>query len=66
MGNNPDVPAYDRVLDEAAQLGTRIVPHTAGDVFQFEATTIRGLSPERNYQPGNAPANNDSLVLRVS
>jgi hypothetical protein len=24
------------------------------------------LSPERNYQPGNAPAINDSLVLRVS
>jgi len=66
VGRNPDVPAYDRLLDEAGHLGTRIVPHTAGDTFSFGATSIRVLAPQNNYQPGIAPANNDSLVLRVS
>ncbi|HTV13916.1 MAG TPA: ComEC/Rec2 family competence protein [Acidobacteriaceae bacterium] len=66
VGKNPDVPQYDRLLDEAAQLGTRIVTHTAGDAFSFGSTAVRVLAPERDYQPGKAPANNDSLVLRVS
>ena len=66
MGRNPDVAAYDRLLDEAARLGIRIVQHTAGDAFAFGDAAIRVLAPESDYRPGNAPANNDSLVLRVS
>jgi len=66
VGKNPDVPQYDRLLDEAAGLGTRIETHTAGETFQFGAVTIRVLAPDASYRPGSAPANNDSLVLRVS
>ncbi|MFY9937022.1 MAG: ComEC/Rec2 family competence protein [Silvibacterium sp.] len=66
VGKNPDVPAYDRLLDEAGQVETRIVRHTAGDAFSFGGTEIRVLAPDNDYRPGSAPANNDSLVLRVS
>jgi competence protein ComEC len=66
VGRNPDVPQYDRLLDEAARLGTRIVTHTAGDAFSFGGAAVRVLAPARDYQPGNAPANNDSLVMRMS
>jgi competence protein ComEC len=66
VGRNPDVPQYNRLLDEATHFGTRIVTRTAGDVFSFGGTAIRVLAPARDYQPGSAPANNDSLVMRVS
>jgi len=66
VGRNPDVPQYDALLDEASRLGTRIVRHTAGETFIFGGTTIRALAPDRDYRPGSVPANNDSLVMRVS
>jgi competence protein ComEC len=66
VGRNPDVPQYDRLLDEAARLGTRIVTHTAGDAFNFGGAAVRVLAPERDYRPGKAPANDDSLVMRVN
>jgi competence protein ComEC len=66
VGRNPDFPQYDAVLDEAARLGSRIVMHTAGDAFGFGDAAVRVLAPDRDYRPGNAPANNDSLVMRVS
>ncbi len=66
VGRNPDVPQYDRLLDEAGRLGTRVVAHLAGDAFEFGGTKVRVLAPEGDYRPGKAPANNDSLVLRMS
>ena len=66
VGRNPDVPQYDRLLDEAGRLGTRVVAHAAGDAFEFGGTKVRVLAPEGDYRPGKAPANNDSLVLRMS
>ncbi len=66
VGRNPDIPQYDAVLDEAARLGSRIVTHTAGDAFAFGDVAVRVLAPDRDYRPGSAPANNDSLVMRVS
>ena len=66
VGRNPDVPQYDAVLDEAAQLGSRIVTHTAGDSFVFGDVAVWVLAPDRDYRPGSAPANNDSLVMRLS
>ena len=65
VGKNPDFPPYDALLDEAGRLGTRIVRHAAGDAFVFGDVGIRVLAPDRDYRPGKAPANNDSLVMRV-
>ncbi|MBV8629895.1 MAG: ComEC/Rec2 family competence protein [Silvibacterium sp.] len=66
VGRNPDVPQYDKLLDEAGRLGTRIVTHRAGDSFDFGGAAVRVLAPERDYRPEKVPANNDSLVLRMS
>jgi competence protein ComEC len=66
VGRNPDVPQYERLLEEAARLETRVVTHTAGDALPFGQATIRVLAPDGDYRPGSAPANNDSLVLRVT
>jgi len=66
VGKNPDVPSYDHVLDIAKQVGARVEPHVAGDSFYFGGTSIRVLAPTHDYQPGNTPTNNDSLVLRMS
>ncbi|HTX77340.1 MAG TPA: ComEC/Rec2 family competence protein [Terracidiphilus sp.] len=66
VGRNPDVPQYDRLLDEAASVRTRIVTHSAGDAFDFGGAAVRVLAPEGDYRPGKAPANDDSLVLRMS
>ena len=66
IGNNPDVPSYDRVLAIAKRIGARIEPHIAGDTFTFGGVAVQVLAPRRDYHPGPAPANNDSLVLRVN
>ena len=66
VGKNPDVPSYDRVLAIAAHLGAKIETHVAGDAFSFGGVTMHVLAPEPSYLPGREPANNDSLVLRVT
>ncbi len=66
VGRNPEVPVYERLLHEAANVGARVVPYTAGDTFSFGETDIRVLAPRSDYQPGSIPVNNDSLVMRVS
>jgi competence protein ComEC len=66
VGRNPDVPQYEKLVEEARQEGTRVVAHAAGDVFDFGDATVRVLAPEAGYRPGKTPSNNDSLVLRMS
>jgi len=65
IGTNPHSALYDRVLAEAAAAHTQIVRHVAGDQFAFDGVKMRVLAPEPDYQPGDAPANNDSLVLQL-
>jgi competence protein ComEC len=66
IGNNPRVPAYLALLNEAAQLHVRLRQFRAGDQFYFGPTQINVLAPFANYQPGPEPTNNDSLVLHVA
>lgn len=66
VGNNPPVPAYIALLDEAAQLGVTVKNLRAGDVLDFGASQVHVLAPLADYQPGAEPANNDSLVLHVA
>ena len=65
IGTNPHSALYDRVLAETAATHTQIVRHAAGDQFAFDGVQVRVLAPEPDYQPGEAPANNDSLVLQL-
>jgi competence protein ComEC len=66
VGNNPRFGAYNALLDEAAGLHLRVLSLRAGDAFPFGATQVSVLAPFRGYQPGAEPANNDSMVLRVT
>lgn len=65
IGINPHSALYDAVLAEAAAVHTRVLRHTAGDVFTFDGVRVRVLAPEPNYEPAAIPGNNDSLVLQM-
>lgn len=65
IGINPHSALYDAVLGESKTTGTRIVRHTAGDIFSFDNVSVRVLAPEPGYHPAATPGNNDSLVLQM-
>jgi competence protein ComEC len=66
VGNNPRTESYDALLQEAADLHVRLRSLRAGDAFHLGNADVAVLAPMPNYQPGPAPGNNDSLVLRVA
>jgi competence protein ComEC len=66
VGNNPHSESYDALLHEAADLHVRLRSLRAGDSLRLGTANVTVLAPMPNYQPGSAPANNDSLVLRVA
>jgi competence protein ComEC len=66
VGNNPHTESYDTLLREAADLDVRIRSLRAGDALHVGNTDVAVLAPLPGYQPGSAPTNNDSLVLRVA
>ena len=66
VGTNPSSPEYDALLQQAAQQGIAIRKHVAGDTFDFGDVPVHILSPQHDYTPGLTPANDDSLVMRIS
>jgi competence protein ComEC len=66
VGNNPLVPAYAALLDEAAALHTHVRTLRAGDSLQLGSVRFHVLAPLPTYRPGAEPANNDSLVLHAA
>jgi competence protein ComEC len=66
VGNNPPVGAYNALMREAADLGVRVRSFRAGDAVPLGLSQVAVLAPFRDYQPGNEPKNNDSLVLHVA
>jgi competence protein ComEC len=65
VGNNPPVPAYTALLEEASRLGVSIRSFHAGDNFSLGDLNLRVLAPAASYRPGLQPANDDSLVLQA-
>ena len=65
-GATPDSPAWHALSETARRSGVRIVPMRAGLRFTYGGALIEVLSPPAGYEPGPAPRNNDSLVLRIS
>jgi len=65
VGNNPDSVAYTDLLRESAELGVKARSFRAGDAVRLGSAEVTVLAPEAGYQPGPAPANNDSMVMRV-
>jgi len=66
VGNNPRVPAFNALLDEAAALHTRVRTLRAGDALILGSVRFGVLAPFPAYTPGKEPANNDSLVLHAA
>jgi competence protein ComEC len=66
VGNNPPVPDYEALLEEARELGTRVRILRAGDAATLGNARVDVLAPLPDYRPGAEPVNNDSLVLHVS
>jgi len=54
-----------KLLAEARALGIRVEQHFDGDEFAFGGTAVRVLAPARDWRSFR-PANNDSLVLKIS
>lgn len=65
VGNNPPVPPYLALLNEAGQLGIRIRSLRAGDALALGDVKVDVLAPLADYEPGAEPVNNDSLVLHA-
>lgn len=66
VGDNPRVPAYEALLDEAAALHVRVRQLRAGDALTLGNAQVNVLAPMPDYKPGAEPENNDSLVLRAA
>jgi competence protein ComEC len=66
IGNNPDSGPYRSLMNEAHDLGVNVRTLRAGDRATFGTSQINVLAPLRDYQPGQDPSNNDSLVIRVA
>jgi competence protein ComEC len=66
VGNNPPVPPYVALLDQAHDLGVRVRTLRAGDLAALGSADVHVLAPLLDYRPESEPNNNDSLVLRVA
>lgn len=66
VGNNPPVPAYNALLQEASSLHVAVRSLRAGETLQLGSASVHVLAPLPDYKPGAEPANNDSLVLHVA
>ena len=66
VGNNPPVPAYKALLDEAATLNVQVRSLRASEEFAFGSLAIHVFAPLPDYKPGETPTNNDSLVMRAA
>ncbi len=66
VGLLPPSAALGDVIASAQSLGVNVVRHWEGDEFAFGGTTVNVLFPPRDMNAGSKPANNDSLVLRMS
>ncbi len=65
-GAIPDSPEWRSVRERAAREGARIIPLQAPRRFAYGGAEVEVLAPDPGYSPGDAAANNDSLVLRLS
>jgi competence protein ComEC len=65
VGNNPPIPAYTALLQQAKEQGVTIRSLRIGDSPRLGSATVSVLAPAANYRPSRQPANDDSLVLEA-
>ncbi len=66
VGTNPETPAYNALLAEAARLAIPVEAMAAGSSFTFGGAQVNVLAPAVDYLAGTAASNDDSLVLHVA
>jgi competence protein ComEC len=66
VGLVPPSYALENVIATAESLGVKVVRHWEGDEFDLGGATVRVLFPPRDWDVGDKPQNNDSMVLRLS
>jgi len=67
IGAEPATAAWRNVERHAAEDGVRIVPlNRAAPPFSIGGTRLRVLAPAVDYVSGDAPSNDDSLVLEIT
>jgi competence protein ComEC len=66
IGANSHSVEMQRLLNEARKLGITVVPHSDGDEFMEERTTIHILAPDGSEEESSRSANEDSLVMKIS
>ena len=64
-GALPETSVETRVLNEARDMGIRVLRRTAGEQFDFGGVRIEILAPAADYQPREQAHNNDSLGMRL-
>ncbi len=65
-GANGDNPVWQEIRKRAEARHVIIKPMRCCQTFDFGGTRMEVLSPSADYQPLDAPKNNDSLVLRMA
>ncbi len=65
MGASPANPLSRMLIAHASRLGVRVLHPRAGCSYTFGGAHVKVLAPAPNYQPADAPGNDDSLVLRI-
>jgi competence protein ComEC len=67
VGAEPETGEWRTVEQHAAADNVRIISlNRSSKPFDFGKAHVRVLAPAPDYQPGESPNNNDSLVLEVS
>jgi len=66
VGVEPPSSSLNDLIATAEDFHIKVVRHWEGDEFPFGGTTVRVFSPPRDAAVADKPANNDSMVLRVS
>ncbi len=64
-GAEASTASWRNLRGKAQKAGVKIVPLLAGDQFAFGGAQVEILAPSADYIPGDAPRNNDSLVMRI-
>ena len=66
IGAAPECDEWHRIRAIARECGVEVVPMRQGNGFAFGGARIEVLAPAADYLPSDKPANDDSLVMRVS
>lgn len=66
VGNNPEIPAYRRLLEQAEKHRIPVTAHGRGERIEEGPVQMEVLSPRLGVTSSPTPSNNDSVVVRLT